>query len=31
MKGARKCFTKMVEKLNRLLQGYPLPKTDLGI
>jgi hypothetical protein len=31
MKGARQCFTPVVWKLNLLLQGYPLPITDLGI
>jgi len=31
MKGARQCFTRVVWKLNLLLQDYPLPKTDLGI
>jgi hypothetical protein len=31
MKGTRQCFTRVVWKLNLLLQNYPLPKTDLGI
>jgi hypothetical protein len=31
MKGARQFFTRVVLKLNLLLQGYPLPKTVLGI
>jgi hypothetical protein len=31
MKGTRQCFTPVVWKLNLLLQGYPLPKMDLGI